>query len=270
MDRPSWAPDGVDINQPSSSRIYDYLLGGSHNFAADRAVAEQIVALEPRTTQIVHANRAFLRRAVSMVAGAGVEQFLDIGSGVPTVGNVHEIAQKINPAARVVYVDLDPVAVAHARAILADNDRAGAIQADLRQPDTILGDPTVRELLDFSRPVGVLMVSMLHFIPDADDPHALIANVRDAVTAGSHLVISHLTWPTQASAGMSQAREEYTRAVSALRMRSPEEIAELFDGLMMVPPGLVNLVDWRPEQLDRRDSADPPIPVYAGVAVKTH
>src|SRR5262245_15543051 len=148
MERPNWAPEGVDMERPSAARLYDYALGGSHNFAVDRELFRQLIATVPDLVAQAHASRAFLRRAVRFCVGAGISQFLDIGSGIPTRGNVHEIA----PEARVMYVDTDPVAVAHSRAILAGNDRVGVLQEDLRRPDQILGNPQVRRVLDFGQP----------------------------------------------------------------------------------------------------------------------
>src|SRR5437588_3798566 len=151
--RPDWAPETIDVEQPSAARIYDYLLGGSHNFAADREFARQAIAIMPDVPVQAHANRAFLRRAVQYLVDSGIRQFLDIGSGIPTLGNVHEVAQRAAPDARVMYVDIDPVAVAHSRVILAGNPRVGVIQADLRRPTEILYHPDVVELLDFAQPV---------------------------------------------------------------------------------------------------------------------
>src|SRR5689334_7014330 len=156
MDRPSWAPEDVDLDRPSVARVYDYLLGASHNFAVDREFARRVLAAMPDVTRVAHENRAFLRRAVRYLCDAGVRQFIDLGSGIPTVGNVHDVAQAVDPAATVVYVDLDPVAYAHSRAILADNPHATVIRGDLRRPAELLADEEVRARLDFDRPVGVL------------------------------------------------------------------------------------------------------------------
>lgn len=170
MTRPSWAPEGIDLDRPSASRVYDYFVGGMHNFEIDRTLARQIESFTPNVAETMRANRDLLRRCVRHLVDAGITQFLDLGSGIPTVGNVHEVAQARNPQARVVYVDIDPVAVAHSRAILDGNPHATVVQADVAEPDTILNDPLVREVLDFDRPIAVLLLGVLHFVPDEADP----------------------------------------------------------------------------------------------------
>src|SRR5918911_1136740 len=166
MPTPKWISSDIPLDKPSAARMYDYYLGGSHNFELDRKMAEQAIALWPDLPLIMQTNRAFLRRAVNYLVSQGVEQFLDIGSGIPTVGNVHEVAQLANPSARVVYVDIDPITVAHSQAILQDVANVATIQADVRRPEQILGHPATRRLLDFERPMAVLLVALLHFIPD--------------------------------------------------------------------------------------------------------
>jgi len=193
MDRPSWASDDVDIEHASPARVYDYYLGGSHNFAVDRRMARQAMDLWPELPLIMQANRAFLRRSVRYLVGQGVTQFLDIGSGIPTEGNVHEVVQVASPEARVVYVDIDPVAVAHSRAILSGNPLADIVQADLRDAAAIFDDPRAKRLLDLSQPIGVLMVAMLHFVPDEADPANIVARYRKMMPPGSYLVVSHAT-----------------------------------------------------------------------------
>src|SRR5919106_1662187 len=163
-----WVPVDVNTERPSPARMYDYLLGGAHNFAVDRKMAEQAIAADPEVAQAAWVNRAFLRRAVEFLVDAGVRQFLDIGSGIPTVGHVHEVAQRVAPESRIVFVDIDPVAVAHSRQILAGNERTAVIQQDAREPERILNDPSARRLLDLAEPVAVLVVALLHFISDAD------------------------------------------------------------------------------------------------------
>src|SRR2546421_865213 len=170
MERPDWAPETIDIERPSAARIYDYWLGGSHNFAVDREMARQVTSLVPETPLIMQANRAFLHRAARFLVESGIRQFLDIGSGIPTLGNVHEVVQKAIPDAPVVYVDIDPVAVTHSRHILAGNERVAVIQEDLRRPDRILAHPDATRLLDLDQPVALLLLAVLHFIPDDDDP----------------------------------------------------------------------------------------------------
>jgi len=236
----------VDISRPSAARVYDYYLGGSHNFSADRDMARQAIALWPELPRIMQANRAFMRRAVRYLVGQGISQFLDIGSGIPTVGNVHEVAQAADPEARVVYVDVDPVAVAHSRAILAGDDRTEVVHADLRDVHGVLGDRRTVRLLDLSRPVGVLMVALLHFVPDAADPAGVLARYRRAMAPGSYLDVSHATHEGQPDqAGPHVAL--YQRTGTPMTMRSRVEVAALLDGFDLVPPGVVFLPQWHPD-----------------------
>lgn len=239
-------PADQDYDRPSAARVYDYYLGGSHNFAVDREMARRAIAMWPELPQIMQANRAFLRRAVEHLVAQGVTQFLDIGSGIPTVGNVHEVAQAAQPDARVVYVDIDAVAVAHSREILAGDQRTSVVQADFLDVDAVLGSPEVRAQLDLSRPVGVLLVALLHFVPREADPAAVIGRYRDALAPGSHLVVSHATQEGQPDrADGHQAL--YRRTGTPMTMRSRSEIAALFDGFELVEPGLVFLPQWRPD-----------------------
>lgn len=246
MERPSWAPAEVDVDRASAARMYDYYLGGSHNFAADRDMAQQAIEILPELPQNMRTNRAFLRRAVRFLVDAGVRQFLDIGSGIPTAGNVHEVAQRASPDVRVVYVDSDPVAVAHSRAILAGDESTGVVQADLRQPDQVLSDPELRRLLDLDKPIAVLMAAVLHFVPDADDPRALVERYRQAIAPGSYLVLSHGTdedLPDESSRMLAL----YARSASPLTARSRAEVTDLLSGFELVEPGVVYLPFWRPD-----------------------
>jgi hypothetical protein len=265
LDRPAWAPSGVDTERPSPARIYDYMLGGSHNFAVDRRMAEYVLSVAPQIRPTAHANRAFLRRAVEYLAGAGIRQFLDLGSGIPTVGNVHEVAQRVAPDARVVYVDIDPVAVAHSRAIVAGDERVAVLQADVRQPETIMSDPLLG-LLDLDEPVAVLLVGLLHFIPDTDDPRRLVGALRDAVVPGSYLAISQVATPAEMTPEQREMAERYQQA-TPVALRRPEEIAAFFDGLELVEPGLVDPSAWRPDPSEAADPAEL-VPSYAGVGRK--
>jgi SAM-dependent methyltransferase len=242
----SGAADGVDVERPSAARVYDYYLGGSHNFRVDREMARRAIKMWPALPQIMQANRAFLRRVVRYVVEQGVTQFLDIGSGIPTVGNVHEVAQQATPDARVVYVDIDPVAVAHSRAILADDERTEVVHADVRDVGAVLQDPRTVRLLDLSQPVGVLMIALLHFVPDESDPAAVIAQYRDALAPGSYLAVSHASYEGQPDqAGPHTGL--YERTGTPMTMRSRDEVGGLLDGFEMVEPGVVFLPLWRPE-----------------------
>jgi hypothetical protein len=242
-----WVPPEVDTRRANVARVYDYLLGGTHNFLADQDVARAIIAVEPNARGVGQANRAFLGRAVRYLAGAGIRQFLDVGSGIPTQANVHEVAQEAVPGAGVVYADIDPVAIAHSGAILAGNPDTAVIEADLRQPATVLDRAAGTGLIDFSKPVGLLLLAVLHFIPDEDDPWGIVATLRDALAPGSYLVLSHGT--EEGAPDVAQAAEKvYQRAASAgLRMRSRPDIARFFDGFELVEPGLVAMPYWRPD-----------------------
>ncbi|HTW00148.1 MAG TPA: SAM-dependent methyltransferase [Streptosporangiaceae bacterium] len=244
---PDWVPPEVDTKRANVARVYDYWLGGSHNFLADQDLARSISAMEPNMRAGVRANRAFLGRAVRFMAAAGVTQFLDIGSGIPTEGNVHEIAQQASPGARVVYADVDPVAVAHSRAILAQNRDAAVIQADLREPGRILAHETTRQLIDFEQPVGLLLAMVLHFVADADDPWRVVASLRDALAPGSYLVIGHIT--NESKPALAEAVETvYNRSVSTdVHVRSRAQIQRFFDGFDLADPGLVYIPLWRPD-----------------------
>jgi SAM-dependent methyltransferase len=262
-----WVPEGIDSERPSSARIYDYLLGGAHNFASDRHVAEQVIAAYPRLPQMAQANRAFLRRAVEFLVDVGVRQFLDIGSGVPTVGHVHEIAQAKAPESRVVFVDIDPVAVEHSRLMLATNDRTGVVREDIRRPEQILAAPEVQRLIDFDEPVAVLVVALFHFIPDADDAVGLIARLTKPLAAGSYLALSHATddGPQDWARGVQVAG----RAGIEGTLRSRAQVMKLFEGFDLVEPGVVWVPMWRPDSaydvfLDQPESSGG----YVGVGRK--
>ncbi|MCS7477127.1 SAM-dependent methyltransferase [Umezawaea endophytica] len=239
-------PEGIDLERPSAARVYDYYLGGAHNFAVDRAMGERAIGLWPDLPLIMQANRAFLRRAVRYCVAAGIRQFLDLGSGIPTVGNVHEVARSGAPDARVVYVDNDPVAVSHSRFILGDDPRCAVVQADMRRPDVVLNSPEVGSLLDLSQPVAVMMVAVLHFVSDADDPAGIVAAYGDVVTPGSALVVSHATTDGQPREA-DEHSQLYRSTATPMSMRSRAQVEGLFEGFDIVEPGVVFLPQWRPE-----------------------
>ncbi|MFF4485985.1 SAM-dependent methyltransferase [Streptomyces sp. NPDC001544] len=249
MERPAWAPRSIDISVPSVARIYDYYLGGSYNFEVDREAARRALEFMPGLPKIMQANRAFMRRAVRFAAAEGITQFIDIGSGIPTFGNVHEVAQEAAPGARVVYVDHDPVAVAHTEAVLAGNDHADVVAADLRKPQEILASPQVEALIDLNRPVALLLVAILHFVEDSDDPYDAVARLSAALAPGSLLILTHASYegipvPAERAEG---AVDVYKGIRNPLIMRSREEIARFFGGYEMVEPGLVPMPLWRPQ-----------------------
>jgi len=258
----------MSLNRPAkpatAARIYDYFLGGTHNFPADRQAAETIIAMFPATRMSAQVNRAFLRRTVRFLCRQGVSQFLDIGSGIPTEGNVHEIAQEAEPEARVVYVDIDPVAVAESQEMLEHNEFAVAIQGDARDPRSIVEHPMVRKVLDFDRPIALLMAALLHFVTDDDEARSIVRQLLELLPPGSYLVISHVideTTPDYAqSEDVRRVHEVYRRQTSTiLRLRTRAEIEEYFDGLELVEPGVVWLTDWRQEP-------DDPIPAAGDAA----
>jgi SAM-dependent methyltransferase len=249
---PAGYPEGLDTDRPSVARLYDFFLDGTHNFAVDRELARKLLAVEPNARHIVAENRAFLGRAVRFLMSVGIRQFIDLGSGIPTQENVHEIAQRGDPDARVVYVDNDPAAVAHSRRLVRGNSRATVIEADLRDPDAITGHPEVRGLIDFSRPVGLLMVTVLHFVPDSDDPARVVGKFAAALAPGSYLAISHATHET-APCAAAQVEDLYRNTTAAARTRTGAEIMRFFDGLDLVEPGLVYLPLWRPDGTPQKD-----------------
>jgi SAM-dependent methyltransferase len=235
----------VDITVPNAARAYDYYLGGHHNFAVDREFVARVEAVMPGFSLAAQANRAFLGRCVRWLVDAGVRQFLDIGSGIPTLENVHEVAQRAAPESRVVYVDLDPVAVAHGQAILAGNPRALSVEADLRRPADILHHPGVLGLLDFSQPVAVLLMAVLHFVSDDDDPAGIVAQLRDGLAPGSYIALSHIT-ESDHKREIEEIRRLYEHTPTPGQPRTPEQVEALLSGLELVDPGVVEVAHWHP------------------------
>ncbi len=249
---PDWAPEGIDLSTPSAARMYDYYLGGAHNFGIDREVARQALELVPDGALLMQANRAFLHRAVRYLIGQGIRQFIDIGSGIPTEGNVHETVDAALPdgEGRVLYVDRDPVAIVHSELILGEaHPNVKVLQADLREPDEILNSAQRRALIDLSRPVAVLMVAVLHFVPDADHPQELIQRFHDAVAPGSFLVVSHGTAEKQ-TGRTEQVAKLYKSSANPATLRSRAQVGELFAGWDLIEPGVVWVQDWHPDWPD--------------------
>lgn len=247
---PDWLPPAVQLDRPSVARIYDYLLGGYHNFEIDRQTADRFAALFPDLALTAQVNRAFLRRAASFVAQQGVDQFLDLGSGIPTVGNLHEIVHRHNPEARVVYVDIEPVAIAHSEALLGDNPRVAAILADARRPRDILDHPRTRALIDFTRPVGLFAVALMHYITDEDEARQVIGMFKEALPSGSYLTIGVWTYDD----APRDVMEKYAQMTKVLttpgRPRDRATVLSYFDGFELAEPGLVHSPSWRPEGPD--------------------
>ena len=255
------------MTRPSVARVYDYYLGGSHNFESDRVFAREVLRVYPGLTEITRDNRDFMRRAVLHMCSLGIDQFLDLGSGIPTAGNVHEVAQTVNPQAKVVYVDHDPVAVTHSRELLAGTEGVVTISDDLRAPDKVLRDAVVVGDLDLSRPVAVLMVSVLHFVGDEESPAALVEEYMSATVPGSYVAISHARSDGKRDAAATEAVYNRSRSPNPMQFRSTAEIHGLFGDLTLVDPGLVHLPRWRPEL---GEDADPEAvgedyPALAGV-----
>ncbi|MFC4588471.1 SAM-dependent methyltransferase [Sphaerisporangium corydalis] len=235
-----------DPSTPNAARMYDYFLGGKDNLPVDRAAAEQVLKLVPEIPVGIRENRAFLCRAVRFLAEQGVRQFLDIGAGLPTQRNVHQVAAEYAPGSRTVYVDNDPQVLTHARALLQDSPQVLVAEGDLRRPEEILHDHEVRAHLDFDRPIAVLLLAIVHFIPDAEDPRGIVARLRDGLAPGSHLALSHVAVDERPQAAPAVERV-YNRASAQFVARMSGEIAPFFDGLDLAEPGMVNLHEWRPD-----------------------
>jgi len=267
-ENPDWVPYGVDKVVPNAARMYDYWLDGSHNFTTDREMAKKVQQAMPDIRDAIRLNRSFLRRAVLFMIDSGIRQFLDIGSGIPTVGNVHEIAQRADPECRIVYVDKEPVAVAHSELILKGNDRAAIIQANVRDVEDILDHPQTKRLLDLDQPIGLLMVALLHFVPDSWDPMNIVARYRDGLVPGSYLALSHGTADAD-PVGSAEVIQLYMSTPEPLYARTHEETMRLFAGFELVEPGLVGCGQWRPAGPgDISHNADMNTLFYGGVGRK--
>jgi len=262
-------PD-IDTSKPHPARMYDYYIGGKNHFAADRAVADRALAAWPSGRIGLRENRKFLGRVVRYLAAeAGVRQFLDIGSGLPASDNVHEVAQKVAPASRVVYIDNDPMVLTHARALLdsSPEGRTAYVQADLRSPLSILSSPAVRDVLDFRQPVALMLVAVLHFLHDEDKPDEVVGTLLDALPPGSYLAASHMTTEHDPAA-VGGGQQAYHDAGLSMNARDADQFARLaFSGLAMVPPGVVLVSEWRPDSRAPRPTPAE-VSCYGGVARK--
>jgi hypothetical protein len=267
------APPGVDTTRPSIARVYDFMLGGKDNFAIDRMASERALAITPDGPEAARASRALLRRVVRYLAAeAGIRQFLDVGSGLPTQGNVHEIAHAVDPDIHVVYVDNDPMVLAHGRALLADETTTTVIEADVRRPEEILKSPVVNEFIDFNRPVGLLLLSILHHVHDQEDPAGIAARMRDAMPSGSYLALAHFRDPGAAHPEVSAKAREVERIFNETlgtgRWRTQEEILAYFGDFELLEPGLVPLSEWRPDSDEPAQQTDTYHTYVGGVARK--
>ncbi|MET9177465.1 SAM-dependent methyltransferase [Kitasatospora aureofaciens] len=263
--------DGVELqlNVPHSARMYDYFLGGFTNFAADREAAGHVLASASWVRDAARANRAFMRRSTRILARTGIEQFLDIGTGIPTSPNLHEVAQGVRPRARVVYVDNDPIVLTHAQALLASTPegRTAYVEADVTDPDGLLAEPALRETIDFDRPVALSLNALLHFVPDAAGAYELVERLKSALAPGSALVMTHVT-PDFAPEEVGRIVGVYEAAGTTLQARTRAQVARFFAGWSLLDPGVVPLPHWRP------DPDEPPVPAadaagYAAVAVRS-
>jgi hypothetical protein len=257
---------GFDPSVPNPARMYDYYLGGKDNFPMDREAAELALSVVPFGREVARANRQFLARAVTFMARGGIDQFIDLGTGLPTKPNVHEVARSIQPDARVLYVDNDPMVCSHARALLATNDGVAAIHGDIRTPQPILSDPITQGLIDFMRPVGVLFVAVLHFLPDEDQPWERVAAFRWRMASGSMLAVSHITADGTPPDVQATIRDVYAEASAPAVFRTRSEIEAFFGGLDLVEPGLVEVGAWR----SLRPSPPAPLRFLGGVARIVH
>ena len=267
------APPGIDVTRPSVARVYDFMVGGKDHFAVDRMAAEHAMAIMPDAPEAGRACRAFLRRAVRCLAAeAGIRQFLDIGSGLPTKTNVHQVAYEVDPTSHIVYVDNDPMVLVHGRALLADESNTKVIEADIRAPQEILEHPVVRQCLNFDEPVGLLLLSILHHVHDNEDPGGIAATLRDALPSGSHLALIHFWDPADEhpliSAKVREVERVFNETMGTGRWRRREEIQAYFGDFEMIEPGLVPLAEWRPGDETPAEQKDTYYSMIGGVARK--
>jgi hypothetical protein len=263
----------IDITKPNIARVYDYFVGGKDNFAADRDFANKVIEVAPKAPLGAQYNREFLRRVVRyLTAQAGIDQFLDLGSGLPTQGNVSEVAQQINPSAHVVYVDNDPMVYIHSRALLSDAVTVNIVNADVRDPAEILAHPTVLSLLDFDRPIGLLMLALLHHLQDDEEPAAVVARFQDAMPSGSYLAMSSFRMPGPEDPELRAITIENEQVIAgglgSARWREQDELVTWFGDWELLPPGFVSLLDWRPPTDEPVEHDEVYKSFYGGVARK--
>jgi hypothetical protein len=266
---PGFAASEIDTSKPHPARMYNAYLGGKDNYPADREAVRQILGAFPEVRAIAQANRAFMQRAVRFLAGeAGIGQFIDIGTGIPSAGNVHEVAGQVAPGARVAYVDNDPIVHVHANALLTGSGTTSIVLADLRDPAAIVEHPKLRELIDFTQPVALLLVAIVHFISEKDNPGRIIATLREALPPGSYLALSHGTADFHPPGVAKEAAASYEHATAPLVLRSFDQVCAFFDGFELMEPGLVQAPLWRPDGRRPRPKDLDKIGIYAGVGRK--
>jgi hypothetical protein len=267
---PGFMLSEIDTTTPHPARMYNAYLGGKDCYPADREAAQAVLRAFPEVRAIARANRAFMQRAVKFLAGeAGVGQIIDIGTGIPSAGNVHQVAAEIAPGTRVAYVDNDPIVNVHANALLTGTGTTAIVLADLRDPGAIINHPKVTALIDFTQPVALMLVAIMHFITDREDPAQIIATLRDALPPGSYLVLSHGTADFHPPGTASEAAAKYDSAAAPLLLRSHAEVAAFFDGFEPVSPGLVQAPLWRPDGRRPRPKDLAKIGIYAGIGRKS-
>jgi hypothetical protein len=265
MSQSDWAADQVSLDRPNVARMWDYYLGGFHNFAIDRQAAEYAMRLYPDMPLVARTTRSFLRRAMGFLLEQGIDQFLDIGSGMPTAGNVHEIALGVNPDARVVYLDVDPVVVSHSQAILRGVSNVVAIQADARRPEELLERAAVRQGLDWSRPIGLLTIALFHLVAVDAEVRRILRAFRKAIPNGSYLVLTHATADGVDASLAREGEQNYERANAPLHFRRHAQILSMFEGFDLIDPGVVYLPLWHPDPEEELVNAPVRSANYAGV-----
>lgn len=262
-DESSWIPPEIDIDRPSPARMYDYALGGKDNFAVDRAAVQSVAEVIPEFRSVALANRGFLIRAVDTIARAGIDQFIDVGTGIPTSPNVHEVAQQLHPDARVVYIDNDPIVMAHNRALRSRRPGVLTLQRDLRQPASVMDDIEVRDHLDFSRPIGLLFVAVLHFV-HRDLAVEVMNRFRRALPPGSYLAISTACADGMQPELIDRLEQVYSTSPAPMVLRTSDQVEQLLEGLTLLPPGLTDVTQWR------NDASALPIRILSAVGKVTH
>ncbi|MET7640692.1 SAM-dependent methyltransferase [Streptomyces sp. NPDC005438] len=268
MSDAGFTPDQIDTNTPHPARMYDYYLGGMDNYEVDRRAADELVNHSPDVRITARANRDFHHRAIRHLVESGVRQIIDIGTGIPTSPNTHEVAREADPDVTVIYVDNDPIVATYAGAKLTNSGNAGFVLADVRDPQAILRDSAVTELIDFSQPVAVLLVAVLHFVQDDEDPHGLISALTENLVPGSPLVLTHGTHDVIGEEGLRYATDAYKKSTANLRLRNHAEISSFFEGFELVEPGVVQLPLWRPEGTPATEEDLKRVHGYGGVGIK--
>jgi hypothetical protein len=264
-----FTPEQIDTSRPHPARMYDYYLGGRDNYEVDRGAAERVLKLAPEARSTARGNRGFLHRAVRTVVRRGVRQIVDIGTGIPTAPHTHEVAREVAPGVRVAYVDNDPIVAGYADAKLTGSGDAAFVFADAREPEAIMSHPALRELIDFEQPVALMLVALLHFVTDAEDPAGLVKALTGKLAPGSHLIISHGTADFSAQHPLREATQVYDTATAGLTLRSHAEILPFFAGFDLLEPGLVQLERWRPDGPEPAEAELWRCAGYGGVGVTT-